>query len=203
MKPYYSDPKNLEFQRFVRSTLSLPFVPLERLEEALNILKNLAQKLKTKKEKKFAKDFLKYIQTTWINSDTFPPKTWNFFKPDVKISTNNYAEGYNSRLSHKRKLGDHPNVYLFASVIKDELEEGADDALYSESGNTVKRSKPKKFVTVKKRKAKLMEDLHERNIKLIDYMDSIGGLNSNFDKRGKVAGNTANIFIYIFIRYRL
>ena len=37
-----------------------------------------------------------------------------------------------------------------------------------------------------------MEDLYERNIKLIDYMDSIGGLNSKFDKRAKVAGNIKN-----------
>ena len=85
-------------------------------------------------------------------------------------------------------MGKHPNVYLFASIIKDELEEGADDALFSESGQTVKKSK-QKFVNVKTRKKQLMEDLHERNIKLIDYMDSIGGLNSKFDKRSKIAGN--------------
>ena len=62
---------------------------------------------------------------------------------DVKVSTNNYVEGYNSCLAHKKKLSDHLNVYLFASVVKEELEEGEDDALYSESGNTVKRSRPK------------------------------------------------------------
>ena len=44
-----------------------------------------------------------------------------------------------------------------------------------------------------------MEDLYERNIKLIDYMDSIGGLNSKFDKRAKVEGN----IFYIFIDYKI
>ena len=44
-----------------------------------------------------------------------------------------------------------------------------------------------------------MEDLYERNIKLIDYMDSIGGLNSKFDKRAKIAGN----IVYIFIDYKI
>ena len=188
MKPYYSDITKPEFARFIRASLSLPFVPLDRLDEALDILTNLIQKIKVKKAKKFSKEFLQYLKKTWINSDRFPPKTWNFFKPDIKVSTNNHAEGYNCRLSRKKKLGKHPNVYLFASVIKDELEEGADDALYAEGGNTVKKSK-QKFVNIKKRKAKLMEDLHERNIKLIDYMDSIGGLNSRFDKRSKIAGN--------------
>ena len=74
---------------------------------------------------------IKYIEKTWINSDTFPPQTWNFLNQMSKFQPiNNYAEGYNSRLAHKKKLGDHPNVYLFASVVKEELEEGEDDALY-------------------------------------------------------------------------
>ena len=36
-------------------------------------------------------------------------------------------EGYNSKLRHKKTLGLHPNVYLLASVIKDELGEAHDD----------------------------------------------------------------------------
>ena len=43
------------------------------------------------------------------------------------MTTNNYAEGYNSKLRHKKALGLHPNVYLLASVIKDELSEAHDD----------------------------------------------------------------------------
>ena len=49
MKPYYSDMKNPEFAHFVKATLSLPFVTLERLDEALDIPKNLIQKIKNQK----------------------------------------------------------------------------------------------------------------------------------------------------------
>ena len=113
MKPFYSDVKNPEFSSFIKATLSLPFVPLERLDQALDILRSLQQKIKPKKAATFAKQFLKYIEKTWINSKRFPPKTWNFFMYDG-VTTNNFAEGYNSRLSHKKKLGKHPNCYLFA-----------------------------------------------------------------------------------------
>ena len=126
MKPYYSNTKNTEFSRFVRAALSIPFVPLDRLNEAMEILKQLVKTIKIKKAAKFAQQFIDYIKKHWINSEKYPPKTWNFFKADIKVSTNNYAEGYNSRLSRKKKLGKHPNVYLFASVVKEELQEGAD-----------------------------------------------------------------------------
>ena len=187
MKPFYSDSKHLEFSKFIRAALSLPFVPLDRLNEAMDILTKLVKTIKNKKPQKFSKQFLKYIKKHWIESKTYPPETWNFFKPDIKVSTNNYAEGYNSRLNRKKKLGQHPNVYLFASVIKDELEEGADDAIQASSGISIKK-KRKKFVEMFKRKEKLMEDIMERNIKLIDYMEAIGGLNAKFDKRSKLAG---------------
>ena len=33
-----------------------------------------------------------------------------------------------------------------------------------------------------------MDDIFERNIKLVDYMEAIGGLNAKFDKRSKLDG---------------
>ena len=49
MKPYYSNTKNTEFSRFVRAALSIPFVPLDRLNEAMEILKQLVKTIKIKK----------------------------------------------------------------------------------------------------------------------------------------------------------
>ena len=43
------------------------------------------------------------------------------------VTTNNYAESYNSKLGRKKVIGSHPNVYLLASVIKEELCEAHDD----------------------------------------------------------------------------
>ena len=147
MKPYYSNTKNTEFSRFVRAALSIPFVPLDRLNEAMEILKQLVKTIKIKKAAKFAQQFIDYIKKHWINSEKYPPKTWNFFKADIK-----------------------------GVIIK----------------------KRKKFVDMKKRKEKLMDDIEERNIKLIDYMVAIGGLNSKFDKRSKAEG-----IAFIIISYNI
>ena len=69
--------------------------------------------------------FIIYIEKTWIKG-SYPLESWNLYLHEG-VTTNNYAEGYNSKLRHKKVLGLHPNVYLLASVIKDELAEAQDD----------------------------------------------------------------------------
>ena len=123
MKQVY--PKNFKLNNLVRAAMGLPFVPIERIEngEAIHVLEDLANEIEESKVKKFAAGFIKYIKKTWINGN-YGLATWNLFLHQG-VTTNNYAEGYNSKLRHKKVLGLHPNVYLLASVIKDELYEAA------------------------------------------------------------------------------
>ena len=125
MKSTYS--KNTNLNNLVRAALGLPFVPIERIQngEALNVLMELANEIKEPRVKKFAMGFIKYIEKTWLKG-SYPLETWNLYLHEG-VTTNNYAEGYNSKLRHKKVLGLHPNVYLLASVIKDELAEAHDD----------------------------------------------------------------------------
>ena len=44
------------------------------------------------------------------------------------ISTNNHAEGYNSKLAKKKKIGKSPNPYVLAKALKEELLEGESDS---------------------------------------------------------------------------
>ena len=44
------------------------------------------------------------------------------------ISTNNHAEGYNSKLAKKKKIGKGPNPYVLAKALKEELLEGESDS---------------------------------------------------------------------------
>ena len=107
--------------------MGLPFVPIERIQngEALTVLMDLANEIKDPKVNKFAKGFIKYIEKTWLKG-CYALETWNLYLHEG-VTTNNYAEGYNSKLGRKKVLGSHPNVYLLSSVIKDELAEALDD----------------------------------------------------------------------------
>ena len=129
MKSVYS--KNTKLNNLVRAALGLPFVPIERIQngEALKVLMDMANEITEPKVKKFAIGFIKYIEKTWIKG-SYPLETWNLYLHEG-VTTNNYAEGYNSKLRHKKVLGLYPNVYLLASVIKAELGEANDDGIQS------------------------------------------------------------------------
>ena len=64
MATYYSDSKNFpKFGSFVRAVIGLPYVPLERLEEAFRILQKLVRD-NIEKRKKFFKIMLDYLRRT-------------------------------------------------------------------------------------------------------------------------------------------
>ena len=59
--------------------IGLPYVPLERINEGLDILKQAANEITGEASvKKFAIRFVKYIEQTWINGSYAPP-TWNYY----------------------------------------------------------------------------------------------------------------------------
>ena len=84
--------------------------------------------------KKFADAMLKYINDQWING-SIDPKLWNMFM-HKDARTNNRCEGYNFKLGSKKMLSKHPNVYILACTIRDELIVAQDNAM----GNLICKS---------------------------------------------------------------
>jgi transposase-like protein len=116
---------------FVRAIIGLPFVPLDRLREGRQNLDVLANKLQDKKKQfRFAKKTLTYVDSNWIEG-IYPPESWNMFDHDG-ITTNNFQESYNSKLGAAIKA--HPNPYLLASVIRDQLQNAVNDATMARLG---------------------------------------------------------------------
>ena len=67
MAQHYTDAKSYpKFGSFVRAVIGLPFTPLERLDEAIGILRKLA-KANTGPREKFCNHMIKYLETTWLN----------------------------------------------------------------------------------------------------------------------------------------
>ena len=78
-KKYYNQSQYSELSDFIRACLGLTRCPLDRLDEAMDLLKLEGQKLPTENQQKFATKFIKYLNRNWINGK-FKRETWNFYK---------------------------------------------------------------------------------------------------------------------------
>ena len=174
MKSVYSQPENSKLAVFIRASIGLPYVPLNRINEGVKLLQELAKELKGK-QYDFGQKFVSYMMTTWINGN-FEPSTWNFYA-HRGITTNNNNEAYNYRIGHRKALGHavHPNPYLLISVLKDELQNGIDDCLAAAIGNPNLKTFRSR-INVIDRKKNLMKNLHEHDTDLCTYMKAMGVL---------------------------
>ena len=105
--------KDAEFNKFVRSCISLPFLPLDELQDTVDQLRETEFEDEECVEMK--DDFLDYIQDTWMDGE-YPPHTWNCHGRNNE-NTNNNIERYNGILNRLIEV-QHPNAYvLFSNFI--------------------------------------------------------------------------------------
>ena len=91
---YVAYMQDKSFNRFVRMVMALAFLPINRLEPALDRLKEYSFSSTSQhygKVSEFQPIFLEYFQATWI-SGSFPPPLWNLHNK-FKDLTNNQNEG--------------------------------------------------------------------------------------------------------------
>ena len=171
MANFYSDSKTYpKFGSFVRAVIGLPFCPLDRLEEAIAILKKIAMANDGVRHK-FCLSLLRYLRRTWVDG-SIPPEVWNMFEHQG-VTTNNHAEAFNHKMGAKKKISKHPNPYILAEEIKIQLKEGSDTVIAETVTSHTKKVDPR-IETLKKRKKGLMRDLRKRNIDLESYIVSMG-----------------------------
>lgn len=188
MKADFSEIGNDKFAQLVKTAIALAFCPLERLQNdpknrptGLSILEDLAKKQKPK-YRKFAKGFVKYIKTNWLDENgNFPPATWNFYLFHGATS-NNFNEGVNRKLKHD-VIGVNPNPYKAARSIKKLLTTVQTEVEARDAGNGDKWKPDQKYVTLKNRRKKLMVRLHNNGISLESYLLSVGENTMHLDRR--------------------
>ena len=69
--------------------IGLPYVPLERMEEAMGVLGKLSM-MNTGPRKRFCKEMIKYLRKTWLDG-SIPRAVWNMYN-HKGVSTNNHVE---------------------------------------------------------------------------------------------------------------
>ena len=149
---------------------------MERLDEAIKILRKIA-KANDGKRKKFCLNMLEYLEKQWLNGNV-PREVWNMYL-HKGVTTNNHAEGYSYKMGAKNKICKHPNPYTLADVIRSELTECCDTATSKK-----KKLNPNAQKLIKRRKD-LMIDLRRRNVDLETYIISIGAITMKYDPRVK------------------
>ncbi len=163
----------------VRSAIGLAYVPLDRMDDGMSVLKEITSELSNGREKAFGENLVSYMERVWINGP-YPPSTWNQFE-HVGVTTNNFNEGYNSRLSSKKEISRHPNPFVLVDVIKSELRRADTLAMAAQVGKGSEQNK--KYKKLRERKRKMMKNLRNRDIDLRSYMAAIGQLTMKCDKR--------------------
>ena len=89
MKTEFRKPENLFFRSLIRSAMALPFVPLKKMEAAMQILEDIAGKLEDKKQIEFSKKFIAYIHRQWIREYDYDfMAMWNFFSKKGAYTNN-------------------------------------------------------------------------------------------------------------------
>ena len=105
------------FKRFIRMVNALPFLPISRLQPALDHLRNYTFTGTSKffdKISEFHHVFLDYFQATWMDG-SFPPALWNLHNK-AKNLTNNRNEG-----NHIKRNFVCDNIYH--SFLRTELQD--------------------------------------------------------------------------------
>lgn len=97
--------------KFLRQLLSLPYIPLEHIEELFvrfNRKTGGSQQLM---------NLLNYMKNTWINSSIWPSHTWCVFGRSIR--TNNDVEGWHNRITVKARKGKL-NFFFLIQLLYDE-----------------------------------------------------------------------------------
>lgn len=113
---------------------NLPLLPFDRIEEGFNAIKEHQMDLQLSET--FA-TFNQYFEDFWI--DHITPQ--GFGVSDLKFRTNNFNEGYNSKL--KGKMKRRQNVYEFLKNIIDLMEESLNNFEYDKNNQVVFKSSSK------------------------------------------------------------
>lgn len=89
MKVQFRRPENGTLRMLVRSAMSLPFVPVKRMEAAVNILQEIANSLEDEAQRRFGEKFMSYLHRQWLkNFDKEDLKTWNFYSKKGSYTNN-------------------------------------------------------------------------------------------------------------------
>lgn len=128
------DVKNPQAKVILDMFMSLPLLPLENIREGFEIIKQYQVQLELQDD---FDEFNLYFENFWLSRVTKE----GFCVSDLVFRTNNFNEGYNSKL--KRVMERKMNVYEFLQAIIELMEEAINKFRYAKAKNVVFKSTSK------------------------------------------------------------
>ena len=104
-----------QFKLLVKCVLCLPHVPVEDVQETIDLLKTKDWEFDEEKNA-FKDKFLTNIEQFWVNGP-IPPQVWNCFNRKVDL-TNNNNEAHNSYLNNTLKEAHPSPATLTVALVK-------------------------------------------------------------------------------------
>ena len=166
LSPYYTN--NQQVRRFIKGLMALPFVPLDEIDHALDILRsNLPPN--TCPSRPLIDRLERYFHRTWMTG-SFSPVTWNCYM-NFNLRTTNHVEGWHRKLNAKVKVA-HPTIFKFIRHIQEEERSAANRMIELDNGHRV-MPMVKKYKNLNRQIASLTIALNNGEIELRDYLSAM------------------------------
>lgn len=177
MASVFRNAQNILFRSLIKSVMCLPFVPLARMPEAVQIIASIGEEMTKLSHAKFFKKFTAYLNNQWFrNMDQDWLRTWNIYSK-TGSHTNNVSEAYNRVFANCTFfINAHPPIFLWVKVVKQELLNAVTSVGLSEAGNPEKSDyyNDKQTEHRQKMRSNLMVQLGLHTLSLKDYLISMG-----------------------------
>ena len=166
---YLSD-SDQEFKLLVKCILSLPHVPVQDIDETLEMINTRDWSFEESQEKQaFKEKILCYIKDYWVNG-VIPPQVWNCFHRKVDM-TNNNNESHNNYLANAIKES-HPSPATLTVALVKELTLA--ETKYRRVISGAERVLKKKYLDLNKRRENLKKMYHKMD--RFEYLSQIGNI---------------------------
>ena len=108
-------PKRRKFEKFLRKIMSVGFLPLGEIRNAIVDLQDEEPIWTLFFRYPELRDFFQYFHKTWFS--TFPPEMWNIFERPSRMRLTNICEGCNSSWNRRTRRG-RPSFWLAIRSLK-------------------------------------------------------------------------------------
>ena len=170
MASAYLADNDQEFKLLVKCVLSLPHVPVEDLENTLEVLNDKLWDFGESQDKHaFKEKILQYVRDYWVDGQ-IPPQVWNCFHRKVDL-TNNNNESHNNYLNNALNVAHPTPAQLTVALVKElTLAETTLRKVKSGSERIVKKT----YQNLNKRRESLKKLYHKMD--RIEYLSQIGNI---------------------------
>lgn len=130
---------NNTFKTFFKKFMGLALIPTEAIPVAIGHLQGKINEMDRRNPdlQRKAQQLLNYVMTNWINGPMWKHPDWCAFQ--LYVRTNNYLEGFHSRLNSRMGSKKHPTFSDLVTTLYNESKEVAMTIAELASGEYVRR----------------------------------------------------------------